>query len=713
MLNAATPAVADVGDQVKLTGQGLSQNCKVYFSHATASGQAAIQIVNSQELNAIVPIMAAGTGTVGLVNQTEPLALQLNRPGRSVPFEIRATPPVLRTVTPTAGLPGATITVTGENLRQGDPYTAHFVTGDGRGFSAPLQWLSLTRFRVVVPNIETDPSQPDSPANANRLYVRRGTTPSNALPFQTLPPFPPGTGAAGVPNIYDWSPRGLIAAGGELIVRGHNLQPGKLNVYIDKTQLQPITESASQFNFRVPANLQATGALIAYHQGGQVRTLESSYMIFAATASPAAALSIDSVTVSAPTQSGCTYRWDAVIRNTATSPVDATQVAVQGVQAPSAGGPWKPASSWRLSTLGPGQTASLGADFVREPGSTEFRLRLNSPTAVLKERAAAFPGAAPPSVVIENATVTNTGYTATVRNAGGTGLASLVVQGAAASSANPNYWAGAGGNTVQCLGGGGTYQHRGYKPAGYNLIKITVRSGTAVVAERTFTFTAAEASSTPPPQPVTASLSIESAATSVPNPSTCSYRWDAVVKNTGASPVDGTKVTIHGIEAPNAAGPWRGAGGQRLSGTLAPGQTAPVQGGFHRAAASTAFKLTALYEGTLLAEKPAALAVPPPPSVAIDNATVTGAARYSVAIRNGGSAGFPDLTVQALAASSANPNAWVGAGGELVPCIEAGGTFRYDGVVPTGYNMIKIQVRLGSTVIAEKVLNLTGAAVSP
>lgn len=103
-------------------------------------------------------------------------------------------------------MPGVVATVIGENLRQGDPYTAHFVTGDGKRIDAPIQWLSLTAFRVIVPNIETGPSVPDVPQNANRFYVHRGTLPSNALPFQAVPAPALGTGPAPVLDGTDRQP---------------------------------------------------------------------------------------------------------------------------------------------------------------------------------------------------------------------------------------------------------------------------------------------------------------------------------------------------------------------------------------------------------------------------------------------------------------------------------------------------------------------------
>jgi hypothetical protein len=102
-------------------------------------------------------------------------------------------------------------------------------------------------------------------AAASTIGAARGAT-------QTLP----------VPDITDWQPRTRVPMGGELIVQGRNLIPGKLVAMLGGDVLTPTTQSVSEIRFRVPD--QTPGSpLVVFHTGGQPLTLETAYQVFDAT----------------------------------------------------------------------------------------------------------------------------------------------------------------------------------------------------------------------------------------------------------------------------------------------------------------------------------------------------------------------------------------------------------------------------------------------
>ncbi len=198
-------------------------------------------------------------------------------------------------------------------------------------------------------------------------------------------------------------------------------------------------------------------------------------------------LSIESVTFTRPAPASCTYQWLAAIKNNGASPVNGALIAVQGYQA-NAAGTWFPASGSSIGNINPGQTVTSGLGFQRKAGSTQFKVMLFSQGSTIAEKIVSLPSDPPISVSIENCTISDTGYAVDVRNLNPGGLSGIILQGHAASSANPNSWTPAGGMVVECIQGGGIYHNTGPKPAGYDIIKVQVRAGTTQIAERIFNF---------------------------------------------------------------------------------------------------------------------------------------------------------------------------------------------------------------------------------
>jgi hypothetical protein len=199
-------------------------------------------------------------------------------------------------------------------------------------------------------------------------------------------------------------------------------------------------------------------------------------------------LTIESITFTRATPESCTNRWLAAIKNNGDSTVSGSLISVQAYQA-NAGGTWFPAGGTSIfGNINPGQTVTAGLSFQGKADSTQFKIVLFSQGSNLAEKVVPLPSEPPISVSIENCTISDTGYAVDVRNLNPTGISGITVQGYAASSANPNSWTPAGGMVVDCIQGGGIYHKTGPKPAGYDIIKVQVRSGNVQIAERIFNF---------------------------------------------------------------------------------------------------------------------------------------------------------------------------------------------------------------------------------
>jgi hypothetical protein len=182
-----------VGNEIVITGQGLSENCSVYFQNPSGGAEAtSTQTIDPSHMKVIVPVMASGKGTIAIrVRSSAVSARNLTVIGTATtnvqPFEVKPTVPVLQSVSPSPATTGQQITLIGTNLKQGETYTAHFVSSTGKRVTAPLIWLSMSAFRVVVPDMETSYGFQDSAQYPDTFFVTRGSTPSNRLALKVLP----------------------------------------------------------------------------------------------------------------------------------------------------------------------------------------------------------------------------------------------------------------------------------------------------------------------------------------------------------------------------------------------------------------------------------------------------------------------------------------------------------------------------------------------
>jgi hypothetical protein len=193
-LISVSPAAAEVGKEIVLTGQRLSGNCSVYFQNPSGGADAvSIQTIDSEHMKVIVPVMHSGKGTIAMgVRNSAVSAHNVTIAGTAPtattnvqPFEVKPSVPVLQSVSPSPAPTGQQITVIGSNLKQGEAYTAHFVSSTGKRVIAAIKWLSMSSFSVVVPDMEQSLGYQDSAPDT--FFVTRGNTPSNRLPLKVLP----------------------------------------------------------------------------------------------------------------------------------------------------------------------------------------------------------------------------------------------------------------------------------------------------------------------------------------------------------------------------------------------------------------------------------------------------------------------------------------------------------------------------------------------
>jgi hypothetical protein len=90
----------------------------------------------------------------------------------------------------------------------------------------------------------------------------------------------PGSGPGPIPDITDWQPHAHVAAGAQLVIQGRNLMSASFVAMIGSNSLPLLNSAPGELHFQVPPTLRISGApLVVYQQGGQVRSLEPSYIV--------------------------------------------------------------------------------------------------------------------------------------------------------------------------------------------------------------------------------------------------------------------------------------------------------------------------------------------------------------------------------------------------------------------------------------------------
>lgn len=212
-ITSYSPIRALPGTTVTVIGQNLTDMTDVSFAGTSAS----FTFVNPTNATAIVP-NTAKTG-----------ALTLTTPGGTVNAGLFYIPPVINGFSPTAGLAGAMVTITGAfpDLLTGVQFN---------GVTATFTNLSTNTVNAYVPtNASTGPITVKSGGGTN-------TSASN---FQFLVPALP-------PQITSFSPT-FGPVGTVVTIKGTNLNLGAVTVDFNGTNATPTSLSLTQLTVKVPA----------------------------------------------------------------------------------------------------------------------------------------------------------------------------------------------------------------------------------------------------------------------------------------------------------------------------------------------------------------------------------------------------------------------------------------------------------------------------
>jgi hypothetical protein len=154
---------------------------------------------------------------------------------------------------------------------------------------ATLQTLQATNLQMAVhvqPQFQAigflDPcagasssSAPSGAGLTTMTPVRQTNVPSQL----TVPN--PGSGPGPIADVTDWQPRTRVSAAGTIVIRGRDLDPNRLIVRIGDSTLTKTGSSSGEVRFQAPGSAQSSGKpLVVYHQGGQARTLDPTYLVF-------------------------------------------------------------------------------------------------------------------------------------------------------------------------------------------------------------------------------------------------------------------------------------------------------------------------------------------------------------------------------------------------------------------------------------------------
>ena len=207
VLNGITPNEGTPGTTFTITGTGFGSTNAVFFKQGDRTVQASAQLSTanaSAALMGVVPDLAAGAAEVYVVTSREGVAsAQSNHLAFTVKAKTLPPGPVLSSITPTEGLPGASFTITGTGF--GSSNYAFFKQGD-RTIAVSVQLATANNVTTLTGKV------PELPAGAAEVYVltvREGTVSAqsnhlaftvNARPTTSAPVLSgmtPGQGAPG------------------------------------------------------------------------------------------------------------------------------------------------------------------------------------------------------------------------------------------------------------------------------------------------------------------------------------------------------------------------------------------------------------------------------------------------------------------------------------------------------------------------------------
>jgi len=218
-------------------------------------------------------------------------------------------------------------------------------------------------------------------------------------------------------------------------------------------------------------------------------------------------------------------------------------------------------------------------------------------------------------------------------------------------------------------------------------------------------------------------LIVQSVNIVLPSGTDCTIQWSATIINKGVERQKSITVQAYQVSSDGHTKP---AGNQPL-GTIGPGETITTQSvSFNRWGYATLFRVVLLSSGWEITESgddlsghrrrgPSTIELPPEPiahSFSLENFHLTASGSgYEVTLKNPTQNGFADLTFQTYASKKDPPppdNAWLGAGGWVIPCLAGQSQYMGTHSLESGTKYLKIEIwRRGSRILRE-VYDLRG-----
>ncbi len=448
---------------------------------------------------------------------------------------------------------------------------------------------------------------------------------------------------------------------------------------------------------------------------------------------PRGDLIVQSIDILLPSGTGCTVQWRATIRNKGVEFPTDKSIMVRALQV-SSDGRTKPAGDRSLGKLGPGETITTQpVSFNRWGYARLFRVVLTDAEGVVAESTVEFPQEPiAHSLSLENFIYTESTYTVVLKNPTPNGYADLTFQTYASKKDPPpadNAWLGAGGLVIPCLAGQSQYIWTRPLERGTKYIKVEIyRMGSRIlrqvydvrrttplqVTDRLTQTDAAAIRMDLPGQTKKGfppgDLIVQSINIILPSGTGCALQWSAVIRNKGVEFPKGKSMTLRAYQVSDD-GRIKPAG-ERPVEMIGPGKTITTQPlSFNRWGYGRLFKVVLTGSEGEIAEK--TIKLPPEPiahSFSLENFHLT-ASGYEVTLKNPTQYGFADLTFQTYASKKDLPpadNAWLGAGGLVIPCLAGQSQYIWTHSLEPGTIYLKIEIyRMGSRIMRE-VYDLRG-----
>jgi len=446
---------------------------------------------------------------------------------------------------------------------------------------------------------------------------------------------------------------------------------------------------------------------------------------------PQGDLIVQSINIVLPSGTDCTIQWSATIKNKGVEFQKDKSITVQAYQV-SSDGHTKPAGSCPLGTMGPGENITTQPNtFNRWGYASRFRVVLSGSAGLVAERTIELPPEPiAHSFSLENFHLTDSGsgYEVTLKNPTQNGFCDLNFTTYASKKDPPpadNAWLGAGGRVIPCLAGQSQYVWTHALEAGTKFLKIEIyRMGSRIlrgvydlrgmmpplsIEKQISHMDELAPALTQIGKKVPSDLIVQHIDIVLPSGTDCTLQWSATIariKKRMLETQTDKSITVQAYQV-SSDGHTKPAGSQPLE-TMAPGETKTTQlVPFDRWGYATLFRVVLTSSRGVLAES--TIELPPEPiahSFSLENFHLTDSGSgYEVTLKNPTPNGFCDLNFTTYASKTDPPpadNAWLGAGGRVIPCLAGQSHYVWTHALEAGTKFLKIEIyRMGSRIMRQ------------